>query len=152
MRSFFRDQKPIAVAGIKCNMNLFANEKSATTTNIADEFDLIMEREGKVKHISLYHERKFCKLGYAGEVEHFPKDILAYKRLIAYWQDFEAKVIRPDMILHNSKSCPEVDKITKKLINLWRDEKKAGLLHKRCYKVSDMEQTYKSTNPKCMQR
>ena len=86
------------------------------------------------------------------EVEHFPKDILAYKRLFAYWQDFEAKVIRPDMILHNSKSCTEVDKITKKLINLWRDEKKAGLLHKRCYKVSDMEQACKSTNPKCMQR
>ena len=25
-----------------------------------------MEREGKVKHISLYREQKLCKLGYAG--------------------------------------------------------------------------------------
>ena len=64
LRSFFRGEKAIVVAGIKCLLNLVAHEKSASATNIADEFDNIVEREGKVKHLNLYHERRFCKLGY----------------------------------------------------------------------------------------
>lgn len=64
MRSFFRGQKPIAVAGIKCQMSIFAHKKSATTTNIADEFDLIIERGDNVKYLSFCHEWKFCKLGF----------------------------------------------------------------------------------------
>ena len=66
MRSFFRGQKPIAVAGIKCQMSIFAHKKSATTTNIADEFDLIIEREDNVKYLSFCHEWKFCKLDLYG--------------------------------------------------------------------------------------
>ena len=65
MRSFFRGQKPIAVAGIKCQMSIFAHKKSATTTNIADEFDLIIEREDNVKYLSFCYEWKSCKLGFA---------------------------------------------------------------------------------------
>ena len=64
LRSFFRGEKAIVVAGIKCLLNLVTHEKSASATNIADEFDHIVERENKVKHLTLYHERRFCKLGY----------------------------------------------------------------------------------------
>ena len=64
LRSFFRGEKAVVVAGIKCLLNLVTHEKSATATNIADEFDFIVERENQVKHITLYHERRFCKLGY----------------------------------------------------------------------------------------
>ena len=62
---------------------------------------------------------------------------------------FEAKVIRADMILHDSKSTTEVDKITKKINKL---TERAGLMHKRCYKGNNNEQACKSTNPKCIQR
>ena len=32
---------------------------------LADEFDFIVEKEGKVKHMSLYHQRRLAKLGYS---------------------------------------------------------------------------------------
>ena len=64
LRSFFRGEKAVVVAGVKCLLNLVTHEKSASATNIADEFDFIVERENKVKHLTLYHERRFCKLGY----------------------------------------------------------------------------------------
>ena len=38
---------------------------SATSTNQADLFDYVLEREEKVKHLSLYRERRFTKLGYS---------------------------------------------------------------------------------------
>ena len=60
--TFSSDQKVI-VAGNKCLINLITQEKSASASNTADGFDLIMEREGKVKHLSLYHEQRFFKLG-----------------------------------------------------------------------------------------
>ena len=40
-------------------------DKSANSCSLADEFDFIVEREGKVKHMSLYHQRRFAKLGYS---------------------------------------------------------------------------------------
>ena len=46
-------------------MNLISHEKSASPTNLADRFDAICEREGAIKHMSLYQERRFAKLGYA---------------------------------------------------------------------------------------
>ena len=64
LRSFFRGEKAAVVAGVKFLLNLVTHEKSATATNIADKFDYIVERENQVKHIALYHERCFCKLGY----------------------------------------------------------------------------------------
>ena len=64
LRSFFRGEKAIVVVGIKCLLNLVAQGIFASATNIADEFDHIIEHEGTVKHLHLYHERQFCKLGY----------------------------------------------------------------------------------------
>ena len=37
--------------------------RSANSCSLADEFDYVIEREGKIKHMSLYHQRKFAKLG-----------------------------------------------------------------------------------------
>ena len=44
-------------------MNLISHDKSASFTNQADLFDFILQREIQVKHISLYQERRFTKLG-----------------------------------------------------------------------------------------
>ena len=44
-------------------MNLISHDKSASSTNQADLFDFILQREIQVKHISLYQERRFTKLG-----------------------------------------------------------------------------------------
>ena len=64
-----RGDKSIVVTGIKSILNLISHEKSASPTNLANLFDAICEREGAVKHMSLYQERRFAKLGYvAGSV------------------------------------------------------------------------------------
>ena len=53
----------MAVCGIKSILNLISHDKSASSTNQADLFDFILQREIQVKHISLYQERRFTKLG-----------------------------------------------------------------------------------------
>ena len=55
----------MAVCGIKSILNLISHDKSASSTNQADLFDFILQRENQVKHISLYQERRFTKLGYS---------------------------------------------------------------------------------------
>ena len=57
-------RKGYFLAGIKCLINLISHDKSAHSTNLAEEFDHIAERENQVKHIGLYKERRFTKLGY----------------------------------------------------------------------------------------
>ena len=43
-----------------------SHDKSAVSTNQqAEIFDYILRREGKIKHLSLYQERRFTKLGYS---------------------------------------------------------------------------------------
>ena len=63
VRSFLRGEKCVAVCGIKSILNLISHDKSASSTNQADLFDFILQREIQVKHISLYQERRFTKLG-----------------------------------------------------------------------------------------
>ena len=36
---------------------------SANSCSLADEFDYVIEREGKIKRMPLYHQRRFAKLG-----------------------------------------------------------------------------------------
>lgn len=38
------------------------DDKSVHSCSSADEFDYIVEREGKVNHLSLCHQRRFAKL------------------------------------------------------------------------------------------
>ena len=69
IKRFTRGEKCVVVAGIKSVLNLISHEKSASPTNIAHLFDVICEREGAIKHMSLYQERRFAKLGYvAGSI------------------------------------------------------------------------------------
>ena len=46
-------------------LKLVSYDKSANSYSLAEEFDYIVDRERKVKHMPLYHQRKFAKLGYA---------------------------------------------------------------------------------------
>ena len=39
--------------------------KSANSCSHANKFDYIEERKVKIKHMSLYHEQGFAKLGYS---------------------------------------------------------------------------------------
>ena len=46
-------------------LKLVTYDKSANSCSLADEFDYIVEREGKMKHMSLYNQHRFAKLRYA---------------------------------------------------------------------------------------
>ena len=46
-------------------LKLVTYVKSANSYSLAEEFDYIVDREGKVKQMPLYHQCKFAKLGYA---------------------------------------------------------------------------------------
>ena len=46
-------------------LKLVKHDKSANSCSLADKFDYIVEREGRVKHMLLYHQHRFAKLGYA---------------------------------------------------------------------------------------
>ena len=48
----------------KLIVNLISHDKSASSTNQAGLFDYILQRENKVKHIALYQEQQFTKLGF----------------------------------------------------------------------------------------
>ena len=66
LKSFFRGKDDIAEGGyFSFTENFFSYDKFANSCSLADEFDFIVEREGKVKHMSLYHQRRFAKLGYS---------------------------------------------------------------------------------------
>ena len=55
----------MTVCGIKSILNPISHDKSASSTNQADLFDFILQRENQVKRISLYQERRFTKIGYS---------------------------------------------------------------------------------------
>ena len=65
LKPFFRGKAAVVEAGIYALLIIVTYDKSANSCSLADEFDCIVEREGKVKHISLYHHCRFAKLGYA---------------------------------------------------------------------------------------
>ena len=61
LRSFYRGKSTVVVCGI----NALLKDNSANSVSLANEFDSIVEMAGEVKHMSLYHERRFTALGYA---------------------------------------------------------------------------------------
>lgn len=65
LKPFFRGKDAIVEAGLQALLKLVAYDKSGNSCSLADEFDYIVEREGKVKYMSLYHQRRFAKLGYS---------------------------------------------------------------------------------------
>ena len=65
VRYFLCGEKCVAVCGIKSILNLISHDKSASSTNQADLFDFVLQCENQVKHVSLYQECIFTKLGYS---------------------------------------------------------------------------------------
>ena len=62
LRSWFRGEKAVVIAGIKCLLNLISHQKIGRSSNLSEEFDIYMECNEK-KHLSIYQERRFAKLG-----------------------------------------------------------------------------------------
>ena len=65
LRSFYRGKSTVVVCGIYALLKLVTPDHCANSVSLADEFDIIVERKGGMKRMSLYHERRFTKLGYA---------------------------------------------------------------------------------------
>ena len=65
LRSFYRGKSTVVVCGINALLKLITPDHSAKAVSLSDEFDFLVEQSGTVKHISLYHERRFTNLGYA---------------------------------------------------------------------------------------
>ena len=60
LKPFFRAKIAIVDSGISALMKLVAYVKSANSSSLENELDYIVERKGKVKHVSLSPE-KVCK-------------------------------------------------------------------------------------------
>ena len=65
VRPFFCSSQTVVETGICSTISLISHDKSASSTNQAGLFDYILQRENKVKHIALYQEWQFTKLGFA---------------------------------------------------------------------------------------
>ena len=65
MKSFLRGKTTVVEAAITSILSLVSHDKSAHSTNQADLFDYILQREGQVKHIAMYYYCRFTKLGYS---------------------------------------------------------------------------------------
>ena len=65
LKSFFRGKKTTVEAGIEALLSLISHDKSGKSSSLSDLFDHICEREGVVKRIFLYQQRRFAKLGKA---------------------------------------------------------------------------------------
>ena len=65
LKPFFRGKKTVAEAGNAALLKLVTYNKSSNFCPLADEFNYVVEQEGKIKHMSLYHQRRFAKLRYS---------------------------------------------------------------------------------------
>jgi hypothetical protein len=74
VKSFLRGKTTVVQCAITSILSLVSHDKSARSSNQADLFDFILQRENQVKRIAMYHERRFTKLGYcAGSIiQSFP--------------------------------------------------------------------------------
>ena len=64
VKSFLCGKTSIVEAAITSILSLVSHDKLAHSTNQAELFEYILQREGQVKHIAMYYERRFSKLGY----------------------------------------------------------------------------------------
>ena len=65
VKSFLHGEKSVVLCEIKCILSFVSHDKSAASTNQAELFDYILDREGKIRHLSLYQKHRFTKLGYS---------------------------------------------------------------------------------------
>ena len=64
-KSFIRSEKSVVLYTIKSVHNFASYDKSSSSTNQGELFDYVLQRENKIKHLSLYQERHFTKLGHS---------------------------------------------------------------------------------------
>ena len=65
VKSFLRGNTIVVEAAITSILSLVSHNKSAHSTNQANLFGYIVQREGQIKHIALYYECRFTRLGYS---------------------------------------------------------------------------------------
>ena len=65
VKSFPRGEQSVFLCAIKSILNFVGHDKSSSSTNQAELFDYVLQRENKVQHLPLYQERRFTKLGYS---------------------------------------------------------------------------------------
>ena len=65
VKSFLRGKTSVVEAAMSSILSLVSHDKSANSTNQADLFDFILQRENQVNHVAMYYERRFTKLGYS---------------------------------------------------------------------------------------
>ena len=63
LQPFFHSKIAIVESRTSALLHLVAYDKSANSCSLADAFEYTVEREGKVKYLSLYHQSRFAKLG-----------------------------------------------------------------------------------------
>ena len=63
LKPFFWGKAAVLEAGIYTLLKIVTYDKSANSCLLGDEFDYVVEREGKGKHMSMYHQHRFAKLG-----------------------------------------------------------------------------------------
>ena len=63
LKSFYRGKKCIVECAFVALCKLITPDVSAKSSSLSDEFDILIEKEGDVKLVSMYQERKFTKLG-----------------------------------------------------------------------------------------
>ena len=76
LKSFFCGKTAVVESGIDVLLKLITHNKSGNSCSQADQFDHICEREGVVKRVFLYQQRRFAKLGKAAASILNAKDIL----------------------------------------------------------------------------
>ena len=59
VKPFLRGKKSVTECAISSILSLVSHEKSAHSTNQADLFDYILNRENQVNRLAIYHERRF---------------------------------------------------------------------------------------------
>ena len=57
VKSLLRGEKLLVLCAIKLILNFDSHNKSSSSTNQAELFDYVLQKENKVKHLSLYQER-----------------------------------------------------------------------------------------------
>ena len=65
VKSFARGEKAVVLYAIKSTDTFASHDKSSLSTNQGEVIDYVLQRENKVKHLSLYQEQRFSKLGYS---------------------------------------------------------------------------------------
>ena len=63
-KRFTRGSLSIVIMGINTIMNWISHHKSSLPTNVAEEFDIVCQEEGRTRTYTLYQQRRFAKLGY----------------------------------------------------------------------------------------